>query len=320
MTSDLLIVGAGPAGVSAALWAREFELDVAILEGSARIGGQLQSIHFHPRDWVGVPQGDGPMLAAVMSTQLRERGVVVHVGDPVAAIEPAQADAPCVLRTTAGVWLEARAVLVASGLHRRRLEVPGEHELAGRGVSVSATRDRTRFAGRQMLVVGGGDAAYENALILATAGCHVAIAVRGRSRARAEFRERVAAEPRIEVLEGTRVLAIEGVDSVSGVRLADVRGERWLAVEGVVVKVGALPNTEWCAGALERDDEGYLITDARLRTSAPGVWAAGDVTRPALPSLAVAVGHGALAVADLRAVLRGDTGPPPMPAGRAGRD
>jgi thioredoxin reductase len=127
----------------------------------------------------------------------------------------------------------------------------------------------------------------------------------------------VAATARITVLEGVSVTAIEGDERVTAVRLAGAAGERRLAVDGVVVKVGALPNTEWCAGVLERDAACYLRVDARLRTGVGRVWAAGDVTRPALPSLTVALGHGALAVADARAVLRGASD---APAGRAGRD
>ncbi len=320
MSPDLVIVGAGPAGISAALWAREFDLAVTLVEGAARVGGQLLAIHFHPRDWAGLASGDGPTVAAVMARQLEERGIAASLGDAVTALEPARAGTSCAVRTAGGARHEARAVLVATGLRRRHLEVPGERELEGRGVSSSATRDRERFAGRDVLVVGGGDAAFENALILAAAGCRVGIAVRGRPRARAEFRSRVAAEPRIEVLEGTRVVAIEGEDRVRAVRLSDGLDERVRVVEGVVIKLGATPNTEWCAGALERDADGYLPVDARLRTSAPGVWAAGDVTRPRLPSVPVALGQGALALADIRAVLRGDAGPERPGAGRAGRD
>jgi thioredoxin reductase (NADPH) len=319
MSLDLVVVGAGPAGVSGALWARELDLTVRVIEARHRPGGQLHAIHFAPRDWAGIAAADGPAVAAVMARQLAERGVEVRYGDAAAALEPAAGGGPVAVRAADGTRHEARAVLVASGLTRRRLDVPGERELEGRGISTSATRDRARLAGRTVVVVGGGDAAFENALILAAAGCRVTLAVRDRPQAREEFRARVAAEPRITVLEGVRVTAFLGDEVLRAVRLATPAGDRTLDVEGAVVKVGAVPNTAWCAPVLARDADGYLRVDQRLRASLPGVWAAGDVTRPTLPSLSVAVGHGALAVADVRAALRGPRDGPP-PAGRAGRD
>jgi thioredoxin reductase (NADPH) len=318
-TLDLLVVGAGPAGASAALSARGLDLSVRVLEGSERAGGQLHAIHFAPRDWAGMTAPDGPAVAATLALQLEQRGIEVLLGDAAVALE-APDHGPRVVRTRGGARLEARAVLVATGLRRRRLGVPGERELDGHGVSTSATRDRARLAGRAVLVVGGGDAAFENALILSAAGCRVTLAMRARPRARGEFQARVAADPAIEVRAGTRVIAIEGTRAVERVRVADDRGEQLLAVEGVVIKVGALPNTEWCADALALDAQGYVRADERQRTRVPGVWAAGDVTRPALPSVPVALGQGALVAADVRAVLRGVAGGDRDPAGRAGRD
>jgi thioredoxin reductase len=153
-------------------------------------------------------------------------------------------------------------------------------------------------------VVGGGDAAFENALILAEAGSRVTIASRGASRAREEFRARVASHPAIEVLEHTRVTGVLGDREVRGVRLEGPKGPGERAVEGVVIKIGSVPNTEWCRDALACDAEGYIKVDARGRSSLSRVWAAGDVTRPPLLAIAVAAGQAALALADIRAELR----------------
>jgi thioredoxin reductase (NADPH) len=191
-------------------------------------------------------------------------------------------------------------------VRRRRLDVPGERELEGRGVSFSATQDRARFAGEDVAVAGGGDAAFENALLLAAVDSRVTLIVRGRPRARREFRERVAADPRIEVLEHTRIAAIEGEGGVRALKLEGPRGAFALPVSGVVVKVGVIPNTEWLAGAVERDPDGYVPVDEHFATSHPHVWAAGEVTRPAVAGFAVAIGHGALAAGAIRSSLRGD--------------
>jgi thioredoxin reductase (NADPH) len=299
---DLLIVGAGTAGVSAALWAHSLHLDVEILEAAPEPGGQLLHVHFHPREIPGVLAGDGRAIAGSYAQQLAESGIPVRYGVRAEALE---------LREHPGVRLAdgshgtARALLIACGARRRKLDVPGARELEDRGVSYSATRDRDRLAGRSVVVVGGGDGAFENALLLTDAGCEVTLLVRGSVRARREFRERLAAAPRARVLEHTRVAEVLGESSVRAIRVLDAAGDRELACEGVVVKLGVEPNTEWCRDQLAHDAEGYLLVDGALATSAPGVWAAGDIVRPLRASVPVAAGHGALAAAAIRAAVRG---------------
>ena len=304
MSLDLLIVGAGPAGVSAGLWARELGLTATVVESASMPGGQLQHVHFSPRDVAGVRAVDGAAIASLYALQLADAGVPL-IGDRMAAsleLRGADGEQPGVLFTS-GERLSARAVLVATGARRRRLDVPGERELEGRGVSYSATRDRLQFAGRPVVVVGGGDAAYENALILADAGCDVTLLVRRVARARPQFLARVAASPRILVRTGVTLLEVLGEGQVRGLKIADSAGERGLACTGVVIKAGVIPNSEWCRTMLAHDDAGYLKVDARHATSAPHVWAAGDVTRPMLPSIPVALSHGAETVASIREAL-----------------
>ncbi len=300
---ELVIVGAGPAGVSAALWAKSRQLDTLLLEAGGGPGGQLNVIHFEPREIAGWLSGDGRSLAAAYARQLAEAGVPVRYGAEAQALETGEELA---IQLKGGERLRARAMLVATGARRRRLDVPGERELEDRGVSYSATRDRARLAGRDTVVVGGGDAACENALLLASLGGLVTLLARVSVRARAEFRERLAREPRIRVFEHTHVLEIAGVDHVQAVRTIGPGGETILPCEAVVVKVGVTPNTEWCRDTLAHDADGYLQINARFATPLPGVWAAGDVVRPLLPCVPVATGHGALAVADIRVALRGD--------------
>ncbi len=154
-----------------------------------------------------------------------------------------------------------------------------------------------------MVVVGGGDAAYENALILADAGCEVTLLVRRTPRARPQFLARVAASPRIQVRAGVSVLEVLGKSEVRGLKVRESESERELACTGVVIKAGVMPNSEWCRAMLAHDEAGYLRVDSRHATSAPWVWAAGDITRPQLPSIPVAMSHGAEAVASIREAL-----------------
>lgn len=305
MSLDLVVVGAGPAGISAALWARSLELEVEVVDAAPRPGGQLHVVHFHPLAVPGFEQGDGPALAATYARQLDAAGVPWRGDSAAVSLRPAARPGGL---AEVGVMgsdpVAARAVLVATGVRRRRLGVPGERELEGRGVSFSATRDHEYLAGRPVAVVGGGDAAFENALILAATGSPVELIVRGDARARAEFRERVADEPRIRVLSGARVTAVLGETEVTGVRVARDGAETDLPTRGVVVKIGVLPNSEWCREALATDADGYVMADGTLATSAPGVWAAGDIVRPEPPSIPVAIGQGAQAAAAIRRALR----------------
>jgi thioredoxin reductase (NADPH) len=299
MTRDIVIVGAGPAGVSGALWARSLGLSVTVLEADAEPGGQLHHVHFEMKNFPGSLPGTGRALAERMRDQLAD--VEVRYRATAAGLEP---KTPAV-QLVGGDSIAARAVLIASGARKRTLDVPGARELEGRGVSDSATRDRQALAGEEVLVVGGGDAAFENALLLAEVGCRVTIAVRDAGNARPEFRERVSREPRIEVLDHTAVTAVLGEGRVEGARLEGERGSFELAVAGVVVKIGVEPSSAWCANAIDRDPDSFVLVDERLGTSQARVWAAGDVTRPAVPGVAVSLGHGALAAHAIFETLQG---------------
>ena len=304
MRPDLLVVGSGPAGAAAALWARSWGWRVTLLERAAAPGGQLHQVHFTPSNYPAAIAGDGPIMANRIREQLEAAGIEVVTGTEVVALD---VSIPAV-RDASGRGHEANALVIATGVRRRVLDVPGERELEGRGVSFSATQDRGVFAGEDVVVVGGGDAAFENALLLTEVGCHVTLVVRGRSRARRDFQERVAADSRIERLENTRVVAIEGEKAVRSVALEGEHGTYSIPAAGVVIKIGVQPNTEWCRGALECDSEGYVLVDETLCTSAPRVWAAGDVTRPPVMGLTLATGQGTLAVASIRDAARGRSG------------
>lgn len=303
MSPDVLVVGAGPAGVSAALWARSLDLSVSVIEGGPEAGGQLHRIYFEPDDLAAVVPGTGAAIAARLGQQLRDLAIPVAYDTVAMALEGSSVRGALV-RTSDGARHAASAVVIATGVRKRHLDVPGERELEGRGVSYSATRDRDGFAGGHVVVAGGGDAGFENALLLTDVGCTVTLVIRDAARAREEFHERIAAEPRIEVLMGARVTAVLGHERLEAVRIESAAGVQERAAVGLVVKAGSIPNTEWCAGAVALDGEGYVLVDDRLAASQASVWAIGDVTRPERPSLPLALGHGALAMAAIRDALR----------------
>ena len=304
MRADVVIVGAGPAGASAALWARSLRLVPEVLESTGAAGGQLKLMEARPLDLVGVVGAEGRALGRLIGEQLTAARLDVRYGAAAVALESGGEVNPPRVITADGAVHEGGAVVIASGVRRRRLDVPGETEFEGRGVTYSASRDRALLANRRVVVVGGGDAALEGALLLTDVGCQVTLVMRSLPRARHELLERISNEPRIEIAPAASVTAIRGRDWVSAVRIQSGGQAAEVKADGIVISVGVIPNTEWCKTALELDPEGFIRVDAELRTSRPRVWAAGDVTRPGVPSLALAIGQGAQAVAALRAALR----------------
>ncbi|MGE5175884.1 MAG: NAD(P)/FAD-dependent oxidoreductase [Hyphomicrobiales bacterium] len=302
---DVLIAGAGPGGIAAAFCLRGFGLDALLLEAAMQPGGQLHEIHAAVRDFPLAYGWDGRRLTGSLLADARAAEIPILVGAPVRRL------------SVRGRWLErgegrdaerfhARAILIATGLTRRRLGVPGEDELAGRGVSVSANRDRERFAGLPVAVVGGGTAAVEDALLCADVGCDVTLLHRStRFRARSDFLARLKAHPRIRVVTRAAVTKILGRDQVEGIsfRVGRTRAERTVAVRGVFVRIGWDPCTEFLRGALRLDRDGYVRAGEGGRTSAPWVWAAGDVCSPRWPSIANAMGQGAAAGWDITRAL-----------------
>jgi thioredoxin reductase (NADPH) len=304
MRADVVIVGAGPAGASAALWARSLHLVPEVLESSGAAGGQLKLIETRLLDLAGVMGAEGRALGRLIGEQLSASRLDVRYGATAVALEGGGEVNPPRVITADGAVHECGAVVVASGVRRRRLEVPGESEFEGRGVTYSASRDRALLANRRVVVVGGGDAALEGALLLTDVNCQVTLVMRSLPRARHELLERISNEPRIDIAPAASVVAIRGRDWVSAVRLQSGDQVSEVKADGIVINVGVIPNTEWCKTALELDPEGFVRVDAELRTSRPRVWAVGDVTRPRVPSLAQAIGQGAQAAAALRALLR----------------
>lgn len=302
---DALILGGGMAGLSAALSMRGFGLDVAIVEEAVRPGGQIHEVHAVIRDYPMAYGLDGARFAAQLLGEARAAGLSILVGAPVTRV------------SARGRWVErpghdgrrervhARALVIATGLRRRSLGVPGERELLGRGVSHSANRDRTLFAGRPVVVIGGGTAAVEDALLCADLGSEVTLLHRSaRFRARADFLDRARAHPRIRIVTSAELLRIEGTDHVEAVEYRPRGGDRAAAasrgrreripVAGVFVRIGWDPRTELFRRQVALDRAGYVKVRAGGATSVPGVWAAGDVCSPRCPTLANAAGQGAV--------------------------
>ena len=291
---DVIIIGAGPAGLSAALWCEELGLDALVLERGAEVGGQLLRVYNPIENYLGVSARDGAELRDRFAAQVEGREFDLWTQ---AEIESLDLSAKRV-RLRSGESVQSIALVLATGVRRRRLNVPGEAEFAGRGVLESGRRDRERVAGRDVCVVGGGDAAAENALLLAEVCPTVTLVHRGKTlSARPDFAERVRADHRITVFtESTlrRIIGGERVEAVEIYRRGAIKPFQ-MAVGGVLIRVGVEPNTEPFAGQIELDARGYAVTDARHETSVEQVFAVGDVSNPLAPTVSGAVGAGATA-------------------------
>ncbi|MDN5325429.1 MAG: thioredoxin reductase [Moorella sp. (in: firmicutes)] len=293
MVYDLMIIGGGPAGLTAALYGARGGLNTILLEMGAPGGqaGQTGRIENYP----GFPDGiTGIDLAMKFAEQAERSGARLEM-TTVRKVDFSGVNKKVI--TSNGEY-EARAVIIASGAHPRPLGVPGEAELRGRGVSYCATCDGAFFRDKKVAVVGGGDSAVEEALFLTRFASQVTIIHRRDAlRATRVIQDRARDNPKISFQWNTVVNAIQGKDKVSSLQLKDVRtgALREEPFDGVFIFIGLEPNTDFLGGALTLDPGGYIVTREDLATSIPGVFAAGDVRAKNFRQVSTAVGDGAVA-------------------------
>jgi thioredoxin reductase (NADPH) len=302
---NLIVIGSGPAGFTAALYAARANLEPLVLKG-LEAGGQLM-LTTDVENYSGFADGIlGPELMDQMEKQAARFGseiLPVHVTRVDLSSRPF------------GVWAgdqewRARTVVIATGATARWLGVPGEEHLRGRGVSACATCDGFFFRDRELIVVGGGDSAMEEATFLTRFASKVTIVHRrDEFRASKIMQERVLANPKIQVVWNREVVEILGDGAVTGVRLRDtVTGETTeRPIDGVFVAIGHTPNTELFGKWLELDAEGYVVVqEPRTRTSVEGVFAAGDVTDRIYRQAVTAAGQGCKAAMDAERFLEAE--------------
>ena len=295
---EVIIIGSGPAGYTAALYAARARLSPLVLEGSVTAGGALMNTT-DVENFPGFPDGVlGPDLMDSFRKQAERFGAELIADD---AIEVDLAASPKVVRTADETYL-ARAVIVATGSSYRELGVPGEKRLSGHGVSWCATCDGFFFREQDIAVIGGGDSAMEEATFLTRFGKTVTVVHRRDSlRASKIMQDRALADPKIRFAWNNEVVEMLGEDRVTGLRLRDARSgdERVLPVTGVFVAIGHDPRSELFKGQLSTDADGYLLVDQpSTRTEIPGVFAAGDVVDRHYRQAVTAAGTGCAAALD----------------------
>jgi thioredoxin reductase (NADPH) len=299
---DVIIIGAGPAGISAALWCDELGLDALVLDRADEIGGQLHMVHNPIENHLGVKVKNGAEFIERFATDVSDADFDLWTG---VAINDVDLNAKRI-SLESGEKLQAIAIIIATGVRRRSLGIPGEKEFVGKGIIESGKRDHGSLKGKDVCVVGGGDAAAENALLLSDVCATVTLVHRGkRLRARREMLEQLQTNHCITVFTEsvvTRILGNEEVEAVEVLRKDGLKPFQ-IAVKGVLIRIGVEPNSELFADQLQLDEQRYIVTDSRHETNVSMVFSVGDVSNPLAPTISSAVGGGATAAKVIAARL-----------------
>ncbi len=289
----IVIIGSGPAGLTAALYAARAQLNPVVLTGKA-LGGQV-ALTYHIENYPGFPKGvSGQMLAEAFTEQAQLLGTVLEYDS---AIKVDFSNPPFRIFTEEKEYL-ADAVVIASGADPKHLDVPGEREYIGRGVSYCATCDGHFFKEKEVIVVGGGDSAVEEGLFLTRFAKKVTIVHRRDAlRAGAILQQRAFANPKIQFIWNSVVTHIQGKEFTEEVTLKNVKTQEVfsLKTDGIFIFIGYKPNTDIFKGQLQLDENGYILVDSMMNTNIKGVFAAGEVADPHFRQVITSAGMGAAA-------------------------
>ena len=291
---DVLIIGAGPAGLAAAIWCDQLGLDTLVLEQQDAVGGQLSSIFGSIENYPGLQARDGREFLERLTDGIDQADFDLWTNTRIERVDLAAKR----VWLQSGEQLQSIFIIIATGVRRRELGIPGEKEFVGRGIIESAARDRELFAGADVCVIGGGDAAAETALLLAEVCATVTLVHRGMTlRARREFVEKLQSNHCITVFSEsvvTRILGSEKLDAVE-IRRKDALKPFQMAVRGVLIRIGVEPNSDLFAEQLQLDEERFVVVTSSQETTVPNVFAIGDVANPLAPTISGATGAGATA-------------------------
>lgn len=294
---DIVIVGGGPAGLSAGIYVSRAKMSSVLLE-KLMPGGQVlltASVENYPGFEKEIPGSD---LAGWMTNQAKTHGLEITT-DEIASIKHVHKDKhKFILETSSGDSLETLSVIVATGAHWNKLDVAGEKKLIGRGVSYCATCDGPLARGKEVVVVGGGDKAVEEALFLTKFASKVTlIHRRDRLRAVKGLQEKLLSNPKIEVVWDSVVTEILGDNLMESVTVKNKKTNKTSKIncKAIFIFIGISPNSNFVKGLVDVDEKGFIISDNNMKTSQDGIFACGDVRKKLLYQIATAVGEGATA-------------------------
>lgn len=297
---DVIIAGGGPGGLAALLWCADLGMKAVLLEKKDEFGGQLLRTYNAITNYPGVTAANGRELRDIFLQQLPDRGVMRITGAHIVEADLTNKT----VELADGTKYSGRAIIIATGVRRRELGIHGEREFRERGVLESGAKERNKVIDTRVVIVGGGDAALENALILSEKAAKVFVVHRRENfTARPDFLERARHDKKIEFLINTKVTALTGNEKLETAELENVEtGELvTLAADAVLIRIGVEPNTELFRGQIKLDEAGYVVIDSNCATCAEGIFAVGDAANQNSPTISAAVGQASIAV---RTILR----------------
>jgi alkyl hydroperoxide reductase subunit F len=293
---DVLIVGGGPAGAAAAIYAARKGIRTGVV--AERFGGQVLDT-LAIENFISVPETEGPKMAAALEQHVKAYDVDIMNNQRVAQLSVNEDLGRLEVRTASGATLRSKSIIVATGARWREMNVPGETEYRGRGVAYCPHCDGPLFKGKRVAVIGGGNSGVEAAIDLAGVVAHVTlIEFDGKLRADAVLQKKLHSLPNVTVIVSAQTTEVHGDrQKVNALSYKD-RGTgdiHRVELEGVFVQIGLLPNTDWLKGTVALSPRGEIEVDARGQTSLPGVFAAGDATTAPYKQIIIAMGEGAKA-------------------------
>lgn len=300
---DVIVIGGGAAGLSAALWCDELGLETLLLEEKNELGGQLLRTFNPIENHLGTHAENGRELRDIFISQIKNRNFSIKLSSSAAEINLQNKT----ILLESGEKLSAEAIIIATGVRRRKLNVEGETEFQKKGIIESGKRDQNLVKNKFAAVIGGGDAAFENTLILAETAAKVTLVHRsGDFRARSEFVEQAQSNPKVEILTNSIVKKIIGNEQVEALEIQNLQTSemRTLAVGAVLIRIGVEPNTEIFRGKAALDKDGYIKINQNCQTNLPNIFAVGDVANPLSPTVSSAVGTGATAAKIIKTLLK----------------
>lgn len=302
---DVLIIGGGPAGLSAAIWCSDLALTSIVIEKEADLGGQLLKTYNPIVNYLGVSTANGPEMRDFFARHVASGESVMRMSAEVATLDTVRLTATL----ADGEIVSGRSIIIAAGVRRRRLGIPGEAEFVGRGILDSGSASRELVADKKVVIVGGGDAAFENALLLSENARSVTLLHRsGNFAARREFVDQVGRDPRIKVVENVKLTRVLGNKSVEAVEYSDIDSgqTRSIPADALLIRVGVEPNNRFLPPEIGLDEGGYVITDRSCMTNCERIFAVGDLANPLAPTISGAAGDAATAVKVIYRLLSGD--------------
>ncbi len=296
---QVIIIGGGAAGLSAGLWSAELGLNALILESANELGGQLLWTFNSIKNHLGIEAENGREMQKIFLKQIESRQLEIQTG--CRAIEVNAKNKT--VRLTDGSLLSADALIIATGIRRRKLGLENEDKFLNQGIITSGKGESEKVTGKNVCIVGGGDAALENALILSEFAKEVMLIHRRKEfRGRTEFIKQVKQHPKVKILTETVITKLNGDDFLESIEFQTNESNFVRPTDFLLLRLGVEPNTELFGDQIDLDKNGYFVVNANCQTNIRNVYAIGDVANPASPTISSAIGMGSTAIKHLLSI------------------